>query len=72
MTKLLELRTVGRLRASGYKILPVKDEVRKNLVTKLRSREAIFTGIIGYEDTVIPDLCNAILSRHDIILLGLR
>lgn len=72
MTKLLDLRTVGQLRASGYKILPVKDEVRKNLVTKLRSREAIFAGIIGYEDTVIPDLCNAILSRHDIILLGLR
>ncbi len=72
MTKLLDLRTVGQLRASGYQVLSVKDEVRKNLVKKLRSKEPIFSGIIGYDETVIPDLCNAILSRHDIILLGLR
>jgi len=72
MTKLLNLRTVGQLRASEYKVLSVKDEVRKNLVKKLRSKEPIFSGIIGYDETVIPDLCNAILSRHDIILLGLR
>lgn len=72
MTKLLDLRTVGRLRASGYKVVSVKDEVRKNLVTKLRNKAPIFTGILGYDETVIPDLCNAILSRHDVILLGLR
>lgn len=69
---LLQIRTLGQLKASGYKVLPVKDEVRKNLVTKLRNREKIFPGIIGYDETVIPELCNAILSRHDFILLGLR
>lgn len=64
--------TIGELRASGYRVLPVKDEIRKNLISKLRNHEALFPGIIGYEHTVIPALCNAILSRHDFILLGLR
>lgn len=72
MNKLLEIRTLGRLRAAGYKVLSVKDEIRKNLITKLRNKEKIFSGIIGYDETVIPELCNAILSRHDFILLGLR
>ena len=72
MKKLLEIRTVGQLRAAGYKVLSVKDEVRKNLIAKLRKKEPIFPGIIGFDDTVIPELCNAILSRHDFILLGLR
>jgi magnesium chelatase subunit I len=72
MKNLLTLRTIGQLRASGYKVVSVKDEVRKNLIEKIRRRETIFPGIIGYEDTVIPDLCNAILSHHDFILLGLR
>jgi len=72
MQDLLKIKTIGQLRASGYKVLPVKDEVRKNLIEKLKRRETIFPGIIGYDTTVIPELCNAILSRHDLILLGLR
>ncbi|MGH7596082.1 MAG: magnesium chelatase [bacterium] len=72
MKNLLDLRTSGQLRASGYKVISVKDEVRNNLIQKVRRRETLFPGIIGYEDTVIPELCNAMLSRHDFILLGLR
>lgn len=72
MKNLLKLQTVGQLRAAEYKVLSVKDEVRKNLIAKLRKKEVIFPGIVGYDETVIPELCNAILSRHDIILLGLR
>lgn len=64
--------TLGELRSSGYELLPVKDEMRKNLIRKLRSKENLFPGIIGFDDTVIPQLVNAILARHDIILLGLR
>lgn len=65
-------RTIGELKRSDYKIVNVKDEVRKNLVRKLESREQLFPGIIGYEKTVIPAIVNAILARHDILLLGLR
>ncbi|MCX6138214.1 MAG: sigma 54-interacting transcriptional regulator [Ignavibacteriales bacterium] len=64
--------TLGELKKSGYKPLPVKDEMRNNLITKLKKGEQLFPGIIGYEKTVIPALVNAILARHDIILLGLR
>ncbi|MBI3788605.1 MAG: magnesium chelatase, partial [Ignavibacteriales bacterium] len=64
--------TVGALRRSGYKIQPVKDEVRSNLIQKLKMKEQLFPGIIGYDQTVIPALVNAILARHDILLLGLR
>ena len=64
--------TLGALKATGYCARSVKDEVRANLVGKLRSREALFPGIQGYEDTVIPHLVNAILARQDFILLGLR
>ncbi len=64
--------TLGELRTSGYRVVPVKDELRANLIRKLNSREELFPGIIGYEQTVIPALVNAILARHDIILLGLR
>ena len=64
--------TLSALRASGYEVLPVKEEMRRNLIAKLRKRERLFPGIIGYEDTVIPQLVNAILAKHDIILLGLR
>ncbi|HET6272272.1 MAG TPA: magnesium chelatase [Bacteroidota bacterium] len=64
--------TLGELRKSGYKVLPVKDELRANLIRKLNNNEPLFPGIIGYEKTVIPALINAILARHDIILLGLR
>ncbi len=64
--------TVGDLKRSGYLPLLVKDELRKNLVGKLRSGEELFPGIVGYDDTVVPQLVNAILARHDFILLGLR
>ena len=65
-------QTLGELKASGYKVLSVKEEMRKNLIRKLRSKEVLFPGIIGFDETVIPQLVNAILARHDIILLGLR
>jgi magnesium chelatase subunit I len=64
--------TLGELRAAGYRTRPVKDEIRENLLRRLTSREPIFPGIVGYEDTVLPALANAVLSRHDFILLGLR
>ncbi|MEX0968180.1 MAG: sigma 54-interacting transcriptional regulator [Bacteroidia bacterium] len=66
------IRTLEALKASGYKPRPVKEEMRENLVAKLKNKEKIFPGIIGYEETVIPDIQRAILSRHDINLLGLR
>ncbi|MDQ7053658.1 MAG: magnesium chelatase [candidate division KSB1 bacterium] len=68
----LKLKTIGELRAAGYRVLPVKEEIRQNLIRKLKAGEEVFPGIIGYEHTVIPEIYNAILSRHDFILLGLR
>src|SRR5438270_2707723 len=65
-------RTLGDLRASGYKFETVKDEMRRNLVTRLRSGKALFADILGYEETVVPQIQNAILSRHDMLFLGLR
>jgi len=65
-------KTIAELRATGYKVKPVKQEMRDNLIHKLKNKEALFPGIIGYNETVIPALCNAILSYHDFILLGLR
>jgi magnesium chelatase subunit I len=65
-------RTVGELKASGYRPRTVKDEMRANLVRKLGSGERLFPGIQGYEDTVVPQIVNAVLSQHDFILLGLR
>ena len=64
--------TLRELRASRYQPLSVKDELRLNLIRKLQAREKLFPGIVGYEDTVVPQLVNALLSRHHIILLGLR
>ncbi|MEW6510804.1 MAG: sigma 54-interacting transcriptional regulator [Bacteroidota bacterium] len=64
--------TLGELRASGRTTVRVKDELRANLIRKMRAGEELFPGIIGYEQTVIPALINAILAKHDIILLGLR
>src|SRR5688572_101693 len=66
------MRTLGELKASGYAVRSVKDEMRSNLIAKMRSGERLFPGILGYEETVIPQLVNAILSKHNIILLGLR
>ena len=65
-------RTLGELKASGYRSESVKDEMRRNLIAKLRDGSPIFPDIVGYEDTVLPQIQNAILSRHDILLLGLR
>ncbi|MXV17607.1 sigma 54-interacting transcriptional regulator [Hufsiella ginkgonis] len=64
--------TLGELKKSGYKPRSVKEELRENLISQLKNKEAGFEGIIGYEETVIPDLQTAILSRHNILLLGLR
>jgi magnesium chelatase subunit I len=68
--------TLGALRSSDYTperlARSVKDELRENLICRLRTKETIFPGIVGYEDTVVPQIVNAILSRHNFILLGLR
>ncbi|HMQ05398.1 MAG TPA: hypothetical protein PKD26_15890 [Pyrinomonadaceae bacterium] len=65
-------RTLGELRSGGYLVRTVKDEMRANLIAKLQAGERLFPGIIGYEESVIPQIVNAVLSRHNIILLGLR
>ena len=78
MTHALKIKTVGELRRAvdgsphAFPRRPVKDEVRDNLIKKLAAGESLFPGIIGYDDTVIPQLVNAVLSRHNFILLGLR
>ena len=63
---------LGELKASGYRSISVKDELRANLIKKIRAGQRLFPGIVGYDDSVIPQLVNAILARHNIILLGLR
>ena len=72
MTNLTDIKTLGELKKSKYKSRSVKEELRQNLIQQLQKREGGFEGIIGFEDTVIPDLQTAILSRHNILLLGLR
>jgi len=72
VTTLERPRTLGELKASGYQLLPVREELRKNLIAKLRSGEELFPGVFGYEDTVIPHIVNAILAGQDIIFLGER
>lgn len=64
--------TLGELRASGYQPQTVKEEMRKNLIQKMRRGDDIFPGIIGYEETVVPQIENAILSGQDIVFLGER
>ncbi len=64
--------TLGELKHSGYLYQTVKDELRNNLIHAVRNNQTIFAGILGYEDTVIPDVQRAILSRHNILFLGLR
>ena len=64
--------TIGQLRESGYRVLSVKDEMRQNLMRIMRAGGEIFPGVVGYEETVIPQIENAILSGQDIILLGER
>lgn len=67
-----KIKTLGQLRGAGYKSKPIKDELRENLIRRLKEKDSVFTGIWGYEETVIPDLERAILAGHDINLLGLR
>ncbi len=66
------LRTLGDLKAAGYRLLPVRDEMRKNLLARLGASERILSGIIGYDDTVIPEVENAILAGHHMVFLGER
>ncbi|MEM7550272.1 MAG: magnesium chelatase [Bacteroidota bacterium] len=66
------IKTLGELKKSGYTAKSVKEELRFNLIKRLQNKEKVFEGIWGYEDTVIPDIERAILSMHNIILLGLR
>lgn len=70
--QLLQIHTLGELKAAGYQSKSIKQELRDNLIEKLRAKESVFPGIWGYEDTVIPDVERAILSMHHINLLGLR
>jgi magnesium chelatase subunit I len=67
-----KIKTLGDLKKSGYKHRSVKEEVRANLLKKLQAKENSFPGIVGYEDSVIPDTERALLSRHNILFLGLR
>ncbi len=65
-------RTVGQLKAAGYRPCSVKDELRRNVIARLRDGKTLFEGLVGYEDTVLPQVIHALLSRHDMLLLGLR
>jgi magnesium chelatase subunit I len=66
------IATLGQLKLSGYQPKSIKQEIRENLISRIRQKKPSFTGIIGYEDTVIPDTERALLSRHNILFLGLR
>src|SRR5215204_6970807 len=66
------IQTLGALKKSGYKSKTVKDEIRENLIKSIHNKENPFDGILGYEDSVIPDVERALLSRHNILFLGLR
>ncbi len=70
--KIKNINTLGELKRSGYKSRSVKEEMRENLIRSLTNKETLFEDIKGYEDTVIPQLQTAILSKHNVILLGLR
>ncbi len=72
MTTTNKPATIGQLRESGYRVLPLKEEMRQNLIRKMRAGEELFPGIVGYEESVIPQVENAILSGQDIVLLGER
>ena len=72
MPSVKKARTIGQLRKSRYRVLPVREEMRKNLIAKIRAEEIVFPGIIGFDETVIPQLENAILAGQDVILLGER
>src|ERR1700704_5073600 len=64
--------TIGQLRESGWQSVPVKEELRRNAVAKIKAGEPLFPGVLGYDDTVLPQLENALLAGHDVIFLGER
>jgi len=70
--KFAHIQTFGQLKAAGYQTKSVKEELRENLIKRLRSKSTVFKGILGYENTVLPELERAILARHNIVFLGLR
>src|SRR5437764_9590311 len=67
-----QARTLGELKKAGVKSGGVKEEMRRNLIRKMETGETLFPGILGYDESVIPQVANAVLSRHNMILLGLR
>src|SRR5918993_4775653 len=67
-----KIRTLGELKKQGYRSKSVKEEIRENLIKKLQAKQETFSNIIGYEETVIPDVERALLSKHNILFLGLR
>lgn len=68
----MNIKTLGELKKSGYQSRSIKDEIRDNLIKKIKAKENPFPGILGYEDSVIPDTERALLSRHNMLFLGLR
>src|SRR3984885_8094407 len=72
MMNIDKIKTLGELKKSGYKQRSVKEEVRENLLKKLNRKENSFPGIVEYEDSVVPDTKRPLLSRHNILFLGLR
>ena len=69
---LVKLQTLGELRHTGYQTLPVRLEMRRNLLIRLRAKEKVIPGIIGYDETVLPEIENGVLAGHHMILLGER
>jgi magnesium chelatase subunit I len=68
----MNARTIGELRQAGWTSQPIRDEMRANAIRKLKAGEVLFPGILGYDESVVPQVVNAVLSRHNMILLGLR
>src|SRR4051812_45487578 len=68
----LRAANLGQLRESGWRSVPVKEEVRRNAIDRIRAGEPLFTEVLGYEDTVLPQLENALVAGHDVIFLGER
>src|ERR1700748_3244888 len=64
--------TIGQLRESGWESVPVKEELGRNAVAKIKAGELLFPGVLGYDETVLPQLENALLAGHDVIFLGER
>jgi len=69
---LTNIKTFGELKNAGYKSKGIKEELRQNLIEKIKNKQTVFEGVHGYENSVIPELERAILSKHNINLLGLR